>query len=269
MEKTIFITGASRGLGKETARLFTSKGWNVVATMRNPEKETELTSIENVSIYPLDVTNPQQIIQTVRQVIQSHDVDVVLNNAGYGLSGPLEALSDEQIVRELNTNLLGTIRVTKEFIPFLKKKGNSRIINITSLAGLVEFPLDSIYNASKWAVEGFTESLHYELCEYGVKVKTVAPGVILTDFGPVSLDSVHVADYDQMHKKYIDYMLGDMSKVSDAGTVAEVIYEAATDDKDQIRYIAGIDGKEMYTQRVSLGNEGFRQMLTKEVFKEK
>lgn len=268
MAKTIFITGASRGLGKETVKLFVSKGWNVVATMRSPEKETELAQIENVSIYPLDVTNPQQIIETVQQVIQIHDVDIVLNNAGYGLSGPVDALSDEQIVRELNTNLLGTIRVTKEFIPFLKKKGTGRIINVTSLAGLVGFPLDCIYNASKWAVEGFTESLHYELYEYGVKVKTVAPGVILTDFGPVSLDAVRVADYERMHQNYIDYMLSDMSKVSNAQTVAQVIYEAATDDKDQIRYIAGTDGNTMYAQRLELGNEGFRKMLTKVVFKE-
>ena len=95
MQKTIFITGASTGLGKATVKLFQNNGWNVIATMRNPEKETELTKLENVTLLPLDVTNPQQIKQTVAKAISLHDIDVVFNNAGYGLMGAMESLSDE------------------------------------------------------------------------------------------------------------------------------------------------------------------------------
>lgn len=270
MAKTIFITGASSGLGKATAKLFASKGWNVVATMRNPEKETELKQFDNIAILPLDVTDTIQIKEAVKTSLKWYDVDVVFNNAGYGLSGSLDALSDEQIRREINTNLLGVILVTKEFIPHLKQKRGGRFITTTSLAGIVGFPFDSIYNATKWALEGFSESLYYELFPYGIKVKTVAPGVILTDFGIRSLDKAPlVEEYEQMSKDFIHYMMSDMSKLSSAEQVAEVVYEAATDQKDQIRYIAGIDGQEMYDQRLREGNEGFRESLSKILFENK
>ena len=102
MAKTIFITGASSGLGKATAKLFQSKGWNVIATMRNPENETELTQLENTLLLPLDVTDSEQIKTTVEKAISLHDIDVVFNNAGYGLMGALEGLTDEKIVRQID-----------------------------------------------------------------------------------------------------------------------------------------------------------------------
>jgi NAD(P)-dependent dehydrogenase (short-subunit alcohol dehydrogenase family) len=104
--KTIFITGASSGLGKATAKLFASNGWKVIATMRSPEKETELNAVKNITLLPLDVTNPEQIKKTVQKAISLSDIDIVFNNAGYRLMGPLESATDEQIVRQLNTNLL-------------------------------------------------------------------------------------------------------------------------------------------------------------------
>lgn len=122
MQKTIFITGASAGLGKATARLFQSKGWKVIATMRNPEKETELTKLDNVSVLPLDITNVAQISSTVDKALALGDVDVIFNNAGYALSGALEALSDDKIVRQIDTNLLGAIRVTQAFIPYFRQR---------------------------------------------------------------------------------------------------------------------------------------------------
>ena len=113
MHKTIFITGASSGLGKATAQLFHAKGWHVIATMRQPDQATELRQLPGVTLLPLDVTDPAQITETVAQALALHPVDVVFNNAGYGLSGPLEGTSDEQLTRQLNTNLLGVIRVAK------------------------------------------------------------------------------------------------------------------------------------------------------------
>lgn len=107
MQKTIFITGASSGLGKATAKLFQSKGWNVIATMRNPQNENELSQLENIILLPLDVTNLEQIQETVRKAIEFHDIDVVFNNAGYGLMGAWETLNDDKILRQLDTNLLG------------------------------------------------------------------------------------------------------------------------------------------------------------------
>ena len=121
-QKTIFITGSSTGLGKATAKLFASKGWRVIATMRNPEKETELGKLANVTLLSLDVTDPEQIKSVVEKAISMGDVDVVFNNAGYGLAGPFEGLSDSQIMRMVNTNLMGTIRTTQAFVPYFRAK---------------------------------------------------------------------------------------------------------------------------------------------------
>lgn len=115
--KSIFITGTSSGLGRATAKLFASRGWKVIATMRNPERDAELKNISGVTLMSLDITHPQQIKTAAEQAVAIHSIDVVFNNAGYGLAGPLEGLADEQIIRMVNTNLMGTIRTTKAFIP--------------------------------------------------------------------------------------------------------------------------------------------------------
>ena len=122
-QKTIFITGSSSGLGRATAKLFASKGWKVIATMRNPEKETELNQLAGIALLPLDVTDSEQIKNAVDQVLAMGGVDVVFNNAGYGMAGPLEGLTDEQIVRMVETNLMGAIRTTKAFFLISERKG--------------------------------------------------------------------------------------------------------------------------------------------------
>lgn len=138
MQKSIFITGASAGLGKATAKCFQLKGWNVIATMRNPEKETELNQLENVTL-PLDVTNKEQIKTTVAKAVSLHSIDVVFNNAGYGLMGVLESFTDEQILKEINTNLLGVIRITQAFIPHFREKKSGVFISTTSIGGIIGF----------------------------------------------------------------------------------------------------------------------------------
>ena len=117
MSKTIFITGSSTGLGRATALLFADRGWNVIATLRNPDKETELGTVARITLLPLDVTKPAQIDDAVRRALAQGPVDVVFNNAGYGLAGPFEAVTDEQLVAEIDTNLLGVLRTTKAFLP--------------------------------------------------------------------------------------------------------------------------------------------------------
>lgn len=256
MQKTIFITGASAGLGKAAAKLFQSKGWSVIATMRNPEKETELTQLENITVMKLDVTDKVQIEDTVQKVIQHYSVDVVLNNAGYGLIGALEALTDEQITRQLNTNLLGVIRVTKAFTPYFREKQNGIFINVTSMFGLIGYPTCSIYAATKFAIDGFSESLAYELAHFGVKVKTIAPGGIQTDFAGRSMDGGQHEAYQKLVEKVSEgYSAERVSLFSTAEHIASVIYEAATDNKDQLRYIAGADATGLYEERQKTGAE--------------
>lgn len=254
---TIFITGASSGLGKATAQLFAARGWHVIATMRHPERETELPQLPNVHLLPLDVTDPAQIDATVQRAIALRPVDVVFNNAGYGLIGALEAVSDEQLTQLVNTNLLGVIRVTKAFLPHLRAQQSGRIISTTSIGGLIAFPLYSLYHATKWAIEGWSESMSFELARHNITIKTVSPGGIATDFTGRSLEIAEHAAYADLLQKL---MAGQQNaQFSPAEAIAEVVYEAATDQKDQLRYQAGPDAVATYAQRLAVGPEAFRQ----------
>ena len=258
---TIFITGASSGLGKATANLFAARGWNVIATMRHPEHETELTQLPNVQLLPLDVTDPAQITATVQRAIALYPVDVVFNNAGYGLIGALEALSDEQITQLLNTNMLGVIRVTKAFLPHLREKKSGRIISTTSIGGLIAFPLYSIYHAAKWAIEGWSESMSFELAQHNISIKTISPGGITTDFTGRSLSVAQHEAYADLLQKLMATQDSSVqqSQFSAPEAIAEVVYEVATDQKDQLRYQAGTDAVAIYAQRLAVGPEAFRQ----------
>ncbi|MCS3529154.1 SDR family oxidoreductase [Chryseobacterium sp. JUb7] len=262
--KTIFITGASTGLGKTAAKLFQSRGWNVIATMRNPETATELSQLENVTLLPLDVTNLEQIHETVKKALEISDIDVVFNNAGYGLIGPLEALNDDQILRQIDTNLVGVIRVTKAFIPYFREKGQGMFISTTSIGGLIAFPLGSTYHATKWALEGWSESLAFELNTFGIDVKTVSPGGIKTDFISRSLDMATQPEYEPMINKMFSNTEAMMEGASEPEVIAEVVYEAATDGKKQLRYVAGEDAKALYAQRLEVGAEAFREAFGKQ-----
>ena len=182
MTQTIFITGSSTGLGRATALLFARKGWKVIATLRHPDKEAELAEVEGITVLPLDVTDPAQIAETAKAALALGPIDVLFNNAGYGLAGAFEGATDEQLVTQLNTNLLGVMRVTQALLPALREQGHGLILTTTSIGGLVTFPFNSVYHATKWGLEGWSESLAFELAPFGLRVKTIAPGGIATDF---------------------------------------------------------------------------------------
>ncbi|QEH42420.1 SDR family oxidoreductase [Chitinophaga sp. XS-30] len=263
--KTIFITGASSGLGKATAKLFAQKGWKVIATMRQPEKETELVALANMHLLPLDVTDGESVQKTVEAAIAISPVDVVFNNAGYGLTGPLEGYVDEQIARQFNTNVLGVIRVTQVFLPHLRERKSGLVINTTSIGGLVTFPFSSIYHATKWAVEGWSESMSYELAIHNIQMKTIAPGGIATDFMTRSLDMRKHEAYAEHFDRFLAGFSNPDSPLqfSSAESIATVVYEAATDGKDQLRYLAGNDARAIYEHRLKVGAEAFRKGVAK------
>lgn len=261
--KTIFITGASSGLGKATAKLFASKGWRVIATMRHPENETELSNIDNLHVLKLDVTNIESIKQSINEALKISAIDVLFNNAGYGLTGPLEGYSDEQITRQFNTNVFGVIRVTQLLLPHFRERKSGLIINTTSIGGLVAFPFSSIYHATKWAIEGWSESMSHELTMHNIQIKTISPGGIATDFMSRSLDVGTHDDYSEYFDKFIASFNNPDSPLqfSSPESIAEIVFEAVTDEKDQLRYLAGNDAIVTYNNRLTVGTEEFRKAI--------
>lgn len=247
MNKTILITGASSGIGKETAKLFQSKGWNVIATMRNPEQEAELSKLNNVLITRLDVLDLDSIDNAIQKGIQKFGkIDVLLNNAGYGAYGPLESFPRERVLKQFNTNVIGLLDVTRAILPHFRQNKNGTIINISSMGGKMTFPLGSLYHGTKFAVEGISESLRYEVEQFGCKVKIVEPGAIATDFAGRSFDFNHdekLKEYNDIVTKVTTVFPTMIKKASKTDVVTKVIYEAATDGKNKLRYMAGKDAK--------------------------
>lgn len=251
--KTILITGASSGIGKETAKLFQSKGWNVIATMRNPESESELKQLENVLVTKLDVLDLDSIQNAFTEGVQKFgSIDVLLNNAGYGAYGPLEIFSRKQILRQFNTNVIGLLDVTKAVLPHFRQNKKGIIINVSSIGGKMTFPMGSLYHGTKFAVEGISESLSFEVAQFGGQVKIVEPGMIATDFSGRSLDfsnDENIAEYQNLVNSLMGAMPIMAKNASPASLVAEVIFRAATDGTDQLRYTAGEDAKMLMANR--------------------
>ena len=261
MSKTILITGVSSGIGKATAIYFQQKGWNIVATMRTPEKEKELTTLDHVLVEKLDVTDRDSINKAVEAGIETFGkIDVLVNNAGYGAYGPLEAFPRENIVRQFNTNVIGLLDVTRAILPHFRNNGSGTLVNISSIGGRMAFPLGTLYHGTKFAVEGISEALSYELSQIGCKVKIVEPGAIATDFAGRSFDFQNdesITEYQEIIGKLMRGFEAVLSRHSEPVVVARVIYDAVTDGKDKLRYIAGEDAVEILENRKNLDDENF------------
>lgn len=263
---TIFITGASSGIGKETAKLFANKGWTVIATMRSPDKEMELTEYDNIHIYPLDITDQEQVSKTIINVLNQYEVDVLFNNAGYGMKSRFEDMTEEAMMRSINTNVLGMVRVTQKFIPYFKKKKKGMILTTTSLAGEMGLILDGIYAADKWAVTGICEMLYLELAPFGICVKTIVPGVVKTGFKMEHDKPMN--EYKAFVDNQIQMLMPDKNALEEVSEVAEDIYNAVTDgDSERMCYVTGKIAKELYEKRQQLGDETFRQYVKQMLMK--
>lgn len=270
MSKTILITGASSGIGKASAIYFQQKGWNVIATMRSPEKDTELDKLENVHIEKLDVLDVQSIENAIQNGIQKFGkIDALVNNAGYGAYGPLETFPRENVIKQFNTNVIGLMDVTKAIIPHFRQNKDGVIVNISSIGGQMTFALGSLYHGTKFAVEGISESLHYEMAEIGVKVKIIEPGFIATDFGGRSFDfqAGDVAEYQPIIGALMKQWQDPNNTVSPPSLVAEVIFNAVTDGTSQLRYRAGSDAEYLLETRKKLTDSEFFEMMNKQLEK--
>ena len=268
MNQTILITGASSGIGAATAKLFQSKGWNIIATMRDPEKEAELRESDNVLVTRLDVLDLGSIENAVKEGIRRFGkIDVLVNNAGYGAYGVLESFPRENIVRQFNTNVIGLLDVTQALLPHFRGNKSGVIINISSIGGKMTFPLGALYHGTKFAVEGISESLSYEVEQFGGKVKVVEPGAIATDFAGRSFDfsnDGHLIEYQAMVGKVMAALPAMFENASAASVVAGVIYEAATDGSNQLRYTAGEDAKVIISSRAQSDDETFISGMKKQ-----
>jgi NAD(P)-dependent dehydrogenase (short-subunit alcohol dehydrogenase family) len=246
MEKVVLITGASSGIGLETAKLFQTKNWEVVATMRSPEKAEDLQKIANIECLKLDVTDTDSIAAAIAETLEKFGrIDVVINNAGYGLLGPFEAASDEQVRRQFETNVFGLMNVCREIIPLFRNQKRGTIVNISSISGLAALPFSSLYAASKFAIEGFSESLQYELDPFGIRVKLIEPGSIKTDFYGRSEEVAQkdgLAIYDERLEKFLEFMNKGGAEAPDGSIVAQTIYDAVTDGSKRLRYSVNTKG---------------------------
>jgi NAD(P)-dependent dehydrogenase (short-subunit alcohol dehydrogenase family) len=248
MSKTILITGASSGIGKASAILFAAKGWNVICSMRTLDREKGLGDQENVLVTRLDVRDHESIKQTISAGITKFGkIDALVNNAGYSLFGVFETIPPEKIQEQFAVNVLGVMDVTRAVLPHFRKNKGGLIINISSRAGLVGMPLISLYCATKHALEGFSESLAYELASQNIGVKLVEPsgGVTNTNFVE-RLSKEQTPDVPPDYETFVSntravYSGMQGARKTSAEAVAEVIFEAATDGTRRLRYFTGED----------------------------
>ncbi|MET3130192.1 NAD(P)-dependent dehydrogenase (short-subunit alcohol dehydrogenase family) [Oxalobacteraceae bacterium GrIS 1.11] len=266
--KTVFITGSSTGIGRASAKLFAARGWNVLASMRHPTDGAELAALDNVLVLPLDVTDAAAIAAALARAVERFGaIDALVNNAGFGAFGPFETAPAELIDRQLATNLVGVFNLTRAVLPQMRERRAGTIINIASIGGLTTMPLNAIYHATKYAVVGFTEGLAYELAPFGVRAKFVAPGGVATDFAGRSLALTFEGKAhpyaDQVTKVMAAFERRGAAQYSAPEAIAEVIYTAATDDKEQIRYVAGADAEALLAMRAELGETAYVQEMSR------
>jgi NAD(P)-dependent dehydrogenase (short-subunit alcohol dehydrogenase family) len=240
MTRTVLITGSSTGIGEAAAKYFRQQGWNVAASMRSPEKAGSWVQQERILPLRLDVTDAASIQEAIAAAVHRFgSIDVLVNNAGYGLVGPFEASTPEQVERQFATNVTGLMNVTRAILPHFRERREGVLVNVSSMGGRLTFPLYSIYHATKWAVEGLSEGLVYELEPFNIRVKIVEPGPIKTDFYDRSMDLMTkpgLTAYDDFVGKAMPNMQKAGASAPGPEVVARVIYKAATDGSKQLRY---------------------------------
>lgn len=240
-KKTVLVTGASSGFGKLAAKKFQQEGWNVVATMRSPDKEQELTELDGVVVTRLDVTDPASISDAVNLAVdRCGRIDVLVNNAGYGGHAVFEQAQDEDIRTMYETNVFGVMNVARAVLPLMRKQKSGCVINVTSMAGMLGAPTISIYASSKHAVQGLTEAMAFDYMPLNIQVKSVLPGAYpTTRFNASTSDDLNSGDAELVelagrlysHLQGVAQQMANQSgQVADPQEVADKIFECATSE---------------------------------------
>jgi len=275
MTKVALVTGSSSGIGYETALLLARNGFDTFATMRNMNKSKEITEVskrENLPlrVMQLDVNDDRSVADAINNILnEKKSIEVVVNNAGYGLMGSVEDSSIDEIKAQFETNFFGAIRVIKEVIPIMRKQRTGKIVNVSSVAGRIGFPMGSAYVSSKFALEGLSESMSYELKQFGIKIVLIEPGVINTNFAFVTPKKALEANssYSQLMNKLEENLFSTIANGTPPKDVANVILHSITKESPEHRYLVGNDAVELINARKNSTDEEFEKIIVANLLK--
>jgi NAD(P)-dependent dehydrogenase (short-subunit alcohol dehydrogenase family) len=284
--KVAIVTGSSSGIGFETSLLLARNGFFTYATMRNPDKSNKIDELKQkeklpLDVLKLDVTDNKSVNEAIEKVANEQErIDVLVNNAGYALVGPLEELSIQEFKEQFETNVFGVIRVTQSVLPIMRKQQHGTIVNISSIAGRIGFPLTPAYVSSKFALEGLSESMAYELEQFGIKVILIEPGVIKTSFNnnlkmgknvptAASTTNNRNSPYADITEKRLIGFKPRFENGLPAIEVAKVILNAITSRNisSEFRYLVGNDALKLMQIRKNKSDKEFRRLVMQGVLK--
>jgi len=274
MEKVAIVTGSSSGMGFETSLTLARDGYYTFATVRDIKKSDKISQIAkkeklNIEIIELDVDNEKSINSAIEKILaKKQRIDVLVNNAGWGLFGSVEDVPLKEFRAQFETNFFGIISIIQKVAPIMRKQGSGVIVNISSVAGRIGFPGSPAYISSKFALEGLSESLRYELGQFGVKVIIIEPGVVKTNF----FSSMKVAEPkpDSPYKEITQKVIMGVKMMAELGTppseVAKVILNAIKEENPRPRYIVGNDAQMFLEAKKVKTDTEFENYLKKELF---
>jgi NAD(P)-dependent dehydrogenase (short-subunit alcohol dehydrogenase family) len=277
-QKVAVVTGSSSGMGYETSLILARNGFHTFATMRKLEGEgskqiIDIAKNENLplQVIQLDVNDDKSVVDAINRTANEKDrIDVVINNAGYDLMGALEESSMDEIKAQFETNFFGAVRVMQAVIPLMRKQGGGIIVNITSLGGRISFPLNSPYHATKFALEGLSESIQYELEPFGIKIIVIEPGGVGSNFLKNLKMATKTSDplnspYRLMQSSMSEYFKQWSQNLMHPSEVAKVILQAVTSDNPDFRYIVGKDAVMMLESRRNMSDGEFQNLIKKQI----
>ncbi|WP_415309560.1 SDR family oxidoreductase [Candidatus Nitrosocosmicus sp. FF01] len=270
-QRVALVTGSSSGIGHEIALVLARNGYFTFATMRDLQKKSKLESIKDEENLPLefvqlDVTNEESVRIAVQTIQDDKDrIDVLVNNAGYGLTGALEDLSIDEIKTQFETNFYGLIRTTQAVLPIMRKQRSGIIVNISSGAGRFGYPMGSAYVSTKFAIEGLSESLSFEVEPFGIKVILIEPGMIRTNFSSASVLAKKSLDPNSPYVPIMKNMEKGIKQLlenaSSSQLVANITFEAISSDKSRLRYLVGKDVEQWIEAKKKMTDEEFHNMI--------
>lgn len=272
MNKTALVTGASSGIGRETALLLNEHGYTVYAAARRKEKMTDLAAKGIRTLY-MDVEMDGSMVEAVRQILAEQDgIDVLVNNAGYGIYGTVEDVPMSEARRQFDVNVFGLARMCQLVLPSMRERGRGRIVNISSVAGRMSIALGAWYHASKHAVEAISDSLRNEVKDFGIQVVIVEPGIIDTAWWPIAEKNLERVSGTTAYPRLVEQgkkYLNDPGKMTDPLEVAVTIVKAVRADEPKVRYLVGSMARTIVLAKDYLPDRMFDSMTRKQMEREK